>query len=414
MPNFINADNGAVSGSAGVKTTADTSGVLALQSNGVTGLTLNTSLNVGIGTTSPAAKLDVIGVVRVNEDGAGTKTIQLRSDWAGVDPAIQVQTNNPLLFVTNGSERARITSGGNFGIGTTSPNRLLSLFATQPVFQITNVASGNTQGTIQYQASGGTDFVLDNQGSGSGGNIIFQQAGTERFRLATAGQIGIGGANYGTSGQVLTSGGSGAAPTWSSPPAGGFSNIAVFTTSGTWSVPAGVTKCKITVTGGGGAGGSANASNDTLACYQGGGAGGTAIGVLTLSGGSITVTIGAGGTGNVNSNGNSGGNSTAVYGGTTIQGSGGGGGSATSVFNNGGAASGGDLNIVGGIGATGSRTSAGADTSFGAGGASFWGGGAPAMSGISPLTYGAGSGGRRGSGLPVPATAAPGVVVIEF
>jgi hypothetical protein len=49
MPSFINADNGVVSGSAGVKTTADTSGVLALQSNGTTGLTLNTSLAIGVG-----------------------------------------------------------------------------------------------------------------------------------------------------------------------------------------------------------------------------------------------------------------------------------------------------------------------------------------------------------------------------
>lgn len=36
----------------------------------------------------------------------------------------------------------------------------------------------------------------------------------ERFRIGPSGQFGIGGANYGTSGQVLTSGGSGAAPSW--------------------------------------------------------------------------------------------------------------------------------------------------------------------------------------------------------
>jgi hypothetical protein len=36
----------------------------------------------------------------------------------------------------------------------------------------------------------------------------------ERLRVASAGQIGLSGANYGTAGQVLTSGGSGAAPTW--------------------------------------------------------------------------------------------------------------------------------------------------------------------------------------------------------
>lgn len=49
MPSTINSDNGVVSGSSGVKTTADTSGELALQSNGVTGLTLNTSLAIGVG-----------------------------------------------------------------------------------------------------------------------------------------------------------------------------------------------------------------------------------------------------------------------------------------------------------------------------------------------------------------------------
>lgn len=43
MPSTINADNGVVSGSSGVKTTADTSGELALQSNGVTQLTVTSS-----------------------------------------------------------------------------------------------------------------------------------------------------------------------------------------------------------------------------------------------------------------------------------------------------------------------------------------------------------------------------------
>jgi len=94
-----------------------------------------------------------------------------------------------IAFAEGGAEVARFDSSGRLGIGTTSPNRLLSLFATQPVFQITNVASGNTQGTIQYQVSGSTDFVLDNQGSGSGGIISFSQAGTERVRITSGGNL---------------------------------------------------------------------------------------------------------------------------------------------------------------------------------------------------------------------------------
>jgi hypothetical protein len=44
--------------------------------------------------------------------------------------------------------------------------------------------------------------------------MIFVTNNTERFRIGTAGQFGIAGANYGTSGQVLTSGGASAAPSW--------------------------------------------------------------------------------------------------------------------------------------------------------------------------------------------------------
>jgi hypothetical protein len=44
MTTFINADNGVSSGSAGLKSTADSSGVLALQSSGSTAFTINTDL----------------------------------------------------------------------------------------------------------------------------------------------------------------------------------------------------------------------------------------------------------------------------------------------------------------------------------------------------------------------------------
>jgi hypothetical protein len=39
---------------------------------------------------------------------------------------------------------------------------------------------------------------------------------TERLRIASTGALGLSGANYGTSGQVLTSQGSGSAPQWAS------------------------------------------------------------------------------------------------------------------------------------------------------------------------------------------------------
>ena len=46
-------------------------------------------------------------------------------------------------------------------------------------------------------------------------NLLLQISGSEKFRVGNGGQFGIAGANYGTAGQVFTSGGSGSAPTWS-------------------------------------------------------------------------------------------------------------------------------------------------------------------------------------------------------
>jgi hypothetical protein len=48
---------------------------------------------------------------------------------------------------------------------------------------------------------------------------------SEKFRFTSDGEIGIGGANYGTDGQVLTSGGAGAAPAWESPTVGDITGV---------------------------------------------------------------------------------------------------------------------------------------------------------------------------------------------
>ena len=50
--------------------------------------------------------------------------------------------------------------------------------------------------------------------TGSDGHFKVTTEGTERIRIGPAGQIGIAGANYGTSGQILTSGGASGAVSW--------------------------------------------------------------------------------------------------------------------------------------------------------------------------------------------------------
>ena len=68
--------------------------------------------------------------------------------------------------------------------------------------------NGNAYGRL-YADSSGT-FI----GSKTNHQLFLRTNNAERLRIGTAGQIGIGGANYGTSGQVLTSQGSGASPQW--------------------------------------------------------------------------------------------------------------------------------------------------------------------------------------------------------
>ena len=47
--------------------------------------------------------------------------------------------------------------------------------------------------------------------------LLLQTGGSERFRITGNNELGIAGANYGSSGQVLTSGGSGSAVSWTTP-----------------------------------------------------------------------------------------------------------------------------------------------------------------------------------------------------
>ena len=75
-------------------------------------------------------------------------------------------------------------------------------------------------------------FELDVYGSSSSDpgrfRIVDADSSTERFAIGPNGQIGLSGANYGTSGQVLTSNGSSSAPTWQTVSGGGGGGSSTF------------------------------------------------------------------------------------------------------------------------------------------------------------------------------------------
>ena len=98
----------------------------------------------------------------------------------------------------------------------------LSGILTAPAFSATgNITAGhiNIGPGISLGQSGvatATTFVGNLTGNvNATSNLLLQIGGSEKFRVGGSGQLGIGGANYGTSGQVLTSGGSGSAVSWS-------------------------------------------------------------------------------------------------------------------------------------------------------------------------------------------------------
>lgn len=73
--------------------------------------------NVGIGTTNPAYKLDVNGSLHSTNLNIAD-AIYHEGD---TNTYIQFVANDTIRWVTNGSERMRLNSSGNFGIGTTGP-----------------------------------------------------------------------------------------------------------------------------------------------------------------------------------------------------------------------------------------------------------------------------------------------------
>ena len=157
----------------------------------------------------------------------------------------------------------------------------------------------------------------------------------------------------GTAGNVLTSAGG----TWTSAalPVAGV-NAQVYTSgSGNFTIPANVTKLKVTVVGGGG-GSAGSVSGNT---GGGGGGGGAAIKWLTgmTPGNTLSYSVGAGGTAGTSAPGNGGaGSASTVATGTTgtpqtittLTGGGGGAGLTAGPGGAGGAATNGDLNIPGG------------------------------------------------------------------
>lgn len=184
-----------------------------------------TGNNVGIGTSSPAEKLHVVGStliegssVELKVEGSGsydtanitmgnaakadTFEISLRQDpgdnyatldYDGYSPTGTSHVRlgaNYLDFNTAGSSRMRIDSSGNVGIGTTFPSELLEVSGADPSMVIKNTLYSSGESALVFQTAMGAKYYL---AVGPSNALNYKNTlGNTLFTIASGGNVGIG------------------------------------------------------------------------------------------------------------------------------------------------------------------------------------------------------------------------------
>jgi hypothetical protein len=173
--------------------------------NAAVNLTINPfGGNVGIGSTSPAEKLDVNGNIKTGAllitgsnfySGIGN---QISSAY-GVNDYVTANyaTTGNMIMVTNATEAMRITSGGNVGIGTTSPTSKLHVNSSSSTEQFLISRSEQTNQGFSIKAGAGKTEFNSFEGTNSVfGNYIFNSTKgsttATRMVIDASGNVGIG------------------------------------------------------------------------------------------------------------------------------------------------------------------------------------------------------------------------------
>jgi hypothetical protein len=164
------------------------SGDIKFYPSGGQDVTFASSGNVGIGTDSPAAKLEVdtnlageYGTYIHNQSSTGKGLLVKTNSDTSSDPVLWVGRNNqnPSLFVGGGA------NGGNVGIGTDSPGNQLHVYNT-----------GN--GEVKIERASGAQILLQAQaaagvvGTNSNHDLDLKTNGSTRVKIENSGNVGIG------------------------------------------------------------------------------------------------------------------------------------------------------------------------------------------------------------------------------
>ena len=163
---------------------ADTGGnawnSIHIKADGNDGLFIEKDTNkVGIGTSNPTDKLHVGGSIK----------------WEGVGTAGILSGGETYVSISSDGDDIALT-GGNVGIGTTSPARNLHIHASALTdIHITNDDTGSGSGDGGTITMAALDLLINNR---EAANIQLRTSGTERMRITSGGNVGIGTTNPGS------------------------------------------------------------------------------------------------------------------------------------------------------------------------------------------------------------------------
>lgn len=153
---------------------------------------LDSSGNLGVGTTVGAASgtgLIIYSPTSTRLQLRNSTTGDTAGDGCGLlafgsDLYVENRENGATLFFNNGSESARITSGGNFGVGSASPVEKLDVRG--------NIYGLRVGGAKLRLADQNNEVSIESSPVGVASDMVFKTSGLTRATLDSSGNLGLG------------------------------------------------------------------------------------------------------------------------------------------------------------------------------------------------------------------------------